>query len=95
MAAAAAWAGAYDYAERIARSITSPDEQARALVGMAGSVAEPGRARSCIAGALAAGRWTIALKALARIDPVASLWARRERGIMAGYVRPVGQEVTP
>jgi hypothetical protein len=35
------------------------------------SIAEPARARSCIAGALADGPWTIPLEALATIDPVA------------------------
>jgi hypothetical protein len=58
-------------AERIARSITDPDKQAQALAGVASSAAELVRARSCIAGALAAGRWTIPLQALALVDPAA------------------------
>jgi hypothetical protein len=76
--AAAAAAGDLDRArelaagaERIARSITDPDKQAQALAGVASSAAELVRARSCIAGALAAGRWTIPLQALALVDPAA------------------------
>ena len=78
VATAAAAAGDLDRArelaadaERIARSITSPNEQAQALARVASSAAELVRARSCIAGALTAGRWTILLQALALVDPAA------------------------
>ena len=71
VAAAAARAGDYDLAERIASSLTSPDLQARALADLASGVTEPTKARSWIAGALAAGRWTIPLQALALVDPAA------------------------
>jgi hypothetical protein len=57
-------------AEQAARSITDPNMQAEALAGAA-SAAEPARARTWIASALAGGHWTIPLKALARIDPAA------------------------
>jgi hypothetical protein len=57
-------------AEQAARSVTDPNMQAEALAGAA-SAAEPARARSWIASALAVGHWTIPLKALARIDPAA------------------------
>jgi hypothetical protein len=59
-----------EQAEQGARSITDPDRQAWVLASLA-SVAEPSRARSCIAGALAAGQWTHPLPAVARIDPAA------------------------
>ena len=67
-ARAAAATGDFDHAEQIARSIPGPDEQAEALAEVA-AAAEPGRARSLIMEALCVGRWTIPLKALARIDP--------------------------
>lgn len=78
VAAAAAGGGDHDRAreltadvERIARSITLPLFRARALADVACRATEPTRARSCIAGALAAHDWAISLRALARIDPAA------------------------
>jgi hypothetical protein len=71
VARAVAGAGDHDHTEQIARSITSPGMQARALSDVASSTADPVRARSWVAGALAAGRGTIPLQALARIDPAA------------------------
>jgi hypothetical protein len=71
VAAAAAAVGDYDRAERTARSIADPDAQARALADVAGSSSESARTRSCIARALAVGRWTIPLQALALVDPAA------------------------
>jgi tetratricopeptide (TPR) repeat protein len=71
LAEVAAEADDYDRAERIARSITHPYTQALALAGMASSITESGRARSWIAGALAAGPWWVPLEALARTDPAA------------------------
>ena len=62
-------AGDFDRAEALARSITDPGRQAQALADLA-SVAEPARARPCIVGAFAVGRWTIPLAALARVDSV-------------------------
>jgi hypothetical protein len=70
VAGAAAQAGDLGRAEQVARSIASPDGQAEAMASIAG-VAEPTRARAFIAGALAAGRWTIPLNELADIDPTA------------------------
>lgn len=67
VAEAMARAGDLDRAEQVARSVTDPGEQAQALA----SVAERARARSCIAGALAVGHWTIPLEALALVDPAA------------------------
>ena len=55
-------------AEQAARSITNPEGRASSLTIVA-SVAEPARARSCIAGVLAAVRWTIPIRELARIEP--------------------------
>ncbi|WP_228543626.1 hypothetical protein, partial [Micromonospora sp. S-DT3-3-22] len=55
------------HAEQIARSITDPDQQAWALTALIG-FAEPTRARSLIANALAVGRWTIPLQVLAEVD---------------------------
>jgi tetratricopeptide (TPR) repeat protein len=78
LAVAAAGGGNHDRArkltadaERIARSITLPLFRARALADVACRATEPTRARSCIAGALAAHDWAISLRALARIDPAA------------------------
>ena len=70
VAGAVAAAGDHDRGEEIARSLTDPLAQATALAGVA-STAEAARARSCIAGALIAGPWSIPLKALAGVDPVA------------------------
>jgi hypothetical protein len=67
---ACATAGTPRVQQQPARSITEPDAQARALASVA-SAAEPAQARSCIAGALAIGRWVIPLKELARVDPAA------------------------
>jgi hypothetical protein len=58
-------------AEALARSIPHRNRQAQTLADVANSVAEPVRARSCIAGALAAGRWTIPLQALTIVDMAA------------------------
>ncbi|BBH70746.1 hypothetical protein ACTI_74310 [Actinoplanes sp. OR16] len=62
--------GEHDRAERIARSIAGPDWQGRALADLAG-VAGTDRARSLVAEALAIGRWTIPLSAVAGIDATA------------------------
>ena len=77
MAGAVAAAGDHDRAralatdaEQLARSLTHPDLQAQTLTALAG-LAEPARARSLIANALSAGRWTIPLHALAHVDSVA------------------------
>ncbi|MEU8067893.1 hypothetical protein AB0C55_30750, partial [Micromonospora humida] len=67
LAQVVAASGEFDHAEQIARSITHPNQQARALTALVG-LAEPTRARSLVANALAVGRWTIPLKALARVD---------------------------
>jgi hypothetical protein len=67
---ALAAAGEHDRAEQIARSITHPNMQSQALADLA-CEAEPVKARSMIADALAVGRWTISLSALARVDLVA------------------------
>jgi hypothetical protein len=80
---AAASGGDLDRAEQVARSITDPDAQARALASVA-SVAEPDRARSCIAGALAVGQWVILLNEVARIDPVALATFADERAWLRG-----------
>jgi hypothetical protein len=69
VAVVAAGVGDYDRAERIARSITSPHLRAQALADVASSTAEPVRARTYIAEALAAGRWSIPLQALAIVNP--------------------------
>ncbi|MFF5288388.1 hypothetical protein [Paractinoplanes globisporus] len=70
MAGALAGAGRSGLAERVARGITNPDRQATVLAELA-LAAEPGRAGPLIAGALAAGRWTIALPVLVRTDATA------------------------
>ncbi len=67
---ALAAASQLDHAEKVARSIPNPKSQAQALTKLA-NVAEPATARSLIAEALAVGRWTIPLWALADVDPTA------------------------
>jgi hypothetical protein len=87
LAEAAARAGDLSRAEALARSVNRPDEQARALASIA-DVAEPARARSCIADALAVGRWVIPLKELADIDPAVLLAFADE---LAGFSGLLGQ----
>ncbi|WIM99947.1 hypothetical protein ACTOB_003617 [Actinoplanes oblitus] len=57
-------------AEQIARTITNPDMQAQVLTSLA-RASGLGRARPLIAAALAVGRWTVALRELARVDAAA------------------------
>jgi hypothetical protein len=58
------------YAEQLTQSVSDSDSQAKALTDLACG-ANPARARSFIAQALAVGRWSIPLKALAHIDLMA------------------------
>jgi tetratricopeptide (TPR) repeat protein len=59
--------GEHERAEQIVRSIAHPDQQAQALTELADG-ADPDTARSLIVSALAVGRWTIPLNAVALLD---------------------------
>jgi hypothetical protein len=90
LAGAVAAIGDRDRAEKIARSVTKPDQQARALASVA-STADPMRARSCIASALAVGRWSIPLNASAHTDPRALLTFADERlASLRATAKPTG-----
>jgi hypothetical protein len=69
VAVALADAGAFGYAERLARAIGVPTAAARALVHVAGATKDPGQARRLTEDALQTGGWVAALPALLKIAP--------------------------